>query len=396
MRMSSAELETNTPRNRAWCAKMVEYFRNNRNRISPGIIELPDCDFFNVAPRRTLRVLRPELKSERFYEPPTPRERPESINDNFYSRWARRPHPSGNCRCSFRQSANSSRLSSHDEQIISQEIQRIRSSLCEAEKTGRDIEELEKSLSVDLTQLQGSKDETDRISAEQCVEPVKLEANLEEHVKKKIVKDLDRYISDLLDEILNDTIRAIAKAERPFDRERRVSSQSATVMTPATFDISFAFHNSDDAQDSKVNGSKSKAVDDKVEGYVNQGFVGSASDPDALDFHLRGRLNGDAILENIDSGINSVETVELQPEQEQEQNLEQSLIDIIDAKLGGTSIGKSLEDLGMEIDATDDAKVVSAIRMHFRFEFADNIIYVTFSRLIKFYFKFTDINIIIK
>lgn len=364
----SVEIESapSDPPNTGWCSKMIEYLRRNRNRVDPGRVELPNCDFLTTGPRRTIRVLRPELKSGRFYEPQSPSNRPESINDNFYSRWARRPHPSGNCRCSFRQSTNSSRLSSHEERVISQEIQRIRTSLCEAEMSGQDIEELEKSLAVDLSQLQAppsdeqrdSVDESSIISAaEQCNAQLRIQP-LEEDVKKRIVKDLDRYISDLLDEILNDTIRAIAQADNPFGRERRASA--AASKQPANFDINFAFHGNDEGTKDAVVDSKDKDADGGDKGYVNQGFVGSASDPDALDFHLRPEPNGDVILENVDctdSGINSVETIELQPEQEQ--NLEQSLMDIIDAKLGGTSIGKSLEDLGMEIDASEEDKVVS-------------------------------------
>lgn len=51
--------------------------------------------------------------------------------------------------------------------------------------------------------------------------------------------------------------------------------------------------------------------------------------------------------DGIDSGINSVETVELQPEQQQ--SLEESLMEIIDSKLGKSPLEKSLEDLTMEI-----------------------------------------------
>ena len=369
-----------TQSRRTWCSKVFAYLRWKRNQVDPGVVELPDCDFLNVAPRRTLRILRPQLKSERFYEAQSPANRPESINDNFYSRWARRPHPSGNCRCSFRQSVNSNRLSSHEEQIISQEIQRIRSSLCEAEKCGKDIEEVEKSLSVNLTHLQATVSDREAVDQRnsksdesQPNEKTKIEP-LEEHVKRKIVRDLDRYISDLLDEILNDTIRAIARADNPFERERKEADALAD--QPAAFDISFAFHSKD--EDNKATGAQSSEPDANAEekGYVNQGFVGSASNPDAVEFQLRGRLIGDVILENvdcIDSGINSVETIELQPEQDQ--NLEQSLIDIIDAKLGGASIGKSLEDLGMEIDATDEAKTVSTLlALSYFYKFANSMI----------------------
>ena len=183
------EMETETP-GPPWYSKFFEYLRN-RNRIGPGKVELPDCDFFVVGPRRTLRILRPALKSGRFYEN-SEHDRPESVNDNFFSRWSRRPHPSGNCRCSFRQS---SRLSTTEEQIISAEINRIRTSLCEAEKTGEDIEEIEKRVSLTLENLrvtsQEPKIKDDKIlkgSAE--TEETKID---EEAVKNKIVRDLERY-----------------------------------------------------------------------------------------------------------------------------------------------------------------------------------------------------------
>lgn len=209
-------------------------------------------------------------------------------------------------------------------------INRIRTSLCEAEMSGREIdEELEKTLSVDLSKL----DETSSLKDTQLA---RIDC-LDECAKKKIVRDLDRYISELLDEILNDTIKAAIERERQQDNASCSSSQ----LQPS-FDISFTFHNND-AKDKL-------AVSD--EGYVNRGFVGSANDPDTLEFCMRQRRDP-AILDCVDSGINSVETVELQTSEPEEHNLEQSLMDIIDAKLGGSSIGKSLEDLGMEIDAED-------------------------------------------
>jgi hypothetical protein len=359
------------PQNEMWCSKVMEYIKRNRNQVNPEPVVLPNCDFFNVGPRRTLRVLRPELKSGHFYESQPLHNSPESLNDNFYLRWAKRPHPSGNCRCSFRQSASSNRLSSYEEKIISQEIQRIRTSLCEAEKSGKDIQELEKSLALDLTKLQlplidkdavdhGSSESQSEILANKCTKVAKAKL-LEEYVKRKIVMDLDRYISNLLDEILNDTIKAIAQTDSPFNQQRRAIKR--TRKESSSFEVNFALDNSSEGDKIAEANSKDQIYLDSSgenNGYVNQAFIGSASDPDALDFHLRHRMNADVILENadcIDSGINSVETIELQPEQEQ--NLEQSLMDIIDAKLGGTSIGKSLEDLGMEIDGTDDAKIVS-------------------------------------
>lgn len=299
---------------RVSCSKILSWYELKRNRVTPIRCrqDEPGCEYLTVGPRRTLRILRPELnRAGRYYEPP-PDDRRESLNDNFYLRWAKRPHPSGNCRCSFRQSS-ASRLSTHEEIVISKEIQRIRTSLCEAEKSGRDIEDVEKSL--DLSQLH-----------EQLESPRNRIDRLDEPTRRKIVQDLDRYISDLLDEILNDTIRAIARAENPFSK--------------ADFDITFSFHNTQAGPEPESAG-----------GYVNRGFVGSVSDPDALD------ENADC----TDSGINSVETIELQLPEPADQNLEQSLMDIIDAKLGGSTIGKSLENLGMEIDDDNNIKTVAKV-----------------------------------
>lgn len=174
-----------------WYGKMFECWRN-RNRVSPGRVELPDCDFFIVAPRRTLRVLRPTLKSGWYYESTI--DRPESINDNFFARWSRRPHPSGNCRCSFRQSVGA--LSSNEEQrIISAELNRIRTSLCEAEKNARDIEELEQRVSVNLQKLQNNSLTTDHADHQITSSILTTEhRQFEQSAKHQIVKDLERYV----------------------------------------------------------------------------------------------------------------------------------------------------------------------------------------------------------
>lgn len=177
------------PAGSPWYGKVFECWKS-RNRVGPARIELPDCEFFIVAPRRTLRVLRPSLKSGWYYESTTP-DRPESINDNFFNRWTRRPHPSGNCRCSFRQSVGA--FSTTEERIITAELNRIRTSLCEAEKNARDIDELEQTVSVNLQKLRDSSsaadrgDEIDRqVPSANCQKP------LEQSTKQQIVKDLER------------------------------------------------------------------------------------------------------------------------------------------------------------------------------------------------------------
>lgn len=92
-------------------------------------------------------------------------------------------------------------------------------------------------------------------------------------------------------------------------------------------------------------------------GYVNPAFEGTAQEPDALNFYLRRQLGPEIILEQldcVDSGINSVETFELQPEQEL--SLEESLLEIIDAKLGRTPLSKSWENLDESEKMRDEKK----------------------------------------
>ncbi|XP_054000565.1 uncharacterized protein LOC128888010 [Hylaeus anthracinus] len=342
-----------------WYTKFFEYWRN-RNRVGPGKVELPDCDFFIVGPRRTLRILKPSLKSGWYYENTS--DRPESTIDNFFTRWARRPHSSGNCRCSFRQSR---RLSTAEEQIISEELNRIRTSLCEGEKNESAIEELEQRVSVNLQKLQVSdhqpvkEDETDNSNE-------KVQLPDEQTIKTKIVKDLEKYINVLLEEILDDTVKYIAGVEdslikdaavtkKRTSQSRRSSRDKSIAETgkletertsgnEESFNISFSFRPDRLEKNEKESACKKEILSN--EGYVNRGFIGSTNDPDSLDFYLRRTVGTDVTLEQldcIDSGINSVETIEFQPDQEP--SLEQSLLKIIDEKLGRTPLSNSWEDL---------------------------------------------------
>lgn len=333
-----------------WYTRCFAYLRNH-GRVDPAKVELPHCDFFIVGQRRTLRVLKPPLRGRWFYE--ANNDRPESVNDNFFSRWSRRPHPSGNCRCSFRQSA---RLSSTEEQFISAEINRIRNSLCEAERNGQDIEEIERTVAINFDSL-----------IPVVNEPKKSTVGGEEKiVKNKIIQDLERYINDLLQEILTDSVKFVADAEKlgrkknsitigkenlkPFENGRVAENIKKDV--DAFVDINFAFHGGDRAVARKSTrrkeARKSEESEARVTGYENSGFLGSSNDPDALEFYLNrpvGKNSACCTLEQldcVDSGINSVETVEFQPDQEL--SLEESLMEIIDAKLGRTQLRKSWED----------------------------------------------------
>ncbi|EFN79856.1 Abhydrolase domain-containing protein 8 [Harpegnathos saltator] len=370
-----------------WYGKVFECWRN-RNRVSPGRVELPDCDFFIVAPRRTLRVLRPTLKSGWYYESTI--DRPESINDNFFARWSRRPHPSGNCRCSFRQSAGALAVS-NEERIISAELNRIRTSLCEAEKNARDMEELEQRVSVNLQKLRDNPlaGHVDYQTSDALPTTTDRHRSFEQSAKHQIVKDLERYINTLLEEILDDTVKHVAEVEKNGVRQSKVAWQQTDVLTnksrpdeskeevPATrngrgsfvdVDLSVADNKRQEWRcGGKNRGGKKQfaKVNEVNEGYVNPAFVGSTDQLASIELDRATEKHADLYLgipahitpENIaperetdcvDSGINSVETIELQPDQEA--SFEQSLLRIIDEKLGrGPTTNNPGEDSTEEI-----------------------------------------------
>lgn len=361
------------PTGSPWYGKIFECWRN-RSRVSPGRIELPDCDFFIVAPRRTLRVLKPSLKSGWYYER-TATDRPESVNDNFFARWTRRPHPSGNCRCSFRQSTGA--LSTTEERIISAELNRIRTSLCEGEKNARDLEELEQKVSVNLQKLRDNV-VADRINeANETTVPSILtdRQSFEQNAKQQIVKDLERYINTLLEEVLDDTVKHVTGVEKNGvqhswqQTKNNLKSQSDKPKDEISIkrdkDDSFIDSNSrlpiDKTREQWNAENECKKQFARVsvgEGYVNPGFVGSTDELASLDFNHSARKRADLYfgipgntesiapekLDCVDSGINSVETIEFQL-LDQEPSFEQSLLRIIDEKLGrGPLTNNSGED----------------------------------------------------
>lgn len=355
-----------------WYGKVFECWRN-QNRVSPGRIELPDCDFFIVAPRRTLRVLRPTLKSGWYYESSTV-DRPESVNDNFFNRWARRPHPSGNCRCSFRQSGSA--LSTTEERIISAELNRIRTSLCEAEKNAHGIEELEQRVSVNLQKL---RDNSKLDRANETTEPLTLMIDhqpFEQNAKQQIVKDLERYINTLLEEVLDDTVKHVTGVEKnnvqqSWQRTKNNLMKSQPDQSKEKISIkkdgddSFIdinTHLSDKMQEQWSTENECKREFTRVsigEGYVNPAFVGSTDELASLEFDCSARKHTGLYLgmptENIssekldcvDSGINSVETIEFQLP-DQEPSFEQSLLQIIDEKLGRSPLSNNSEEDSLE------------------------------------------------
>ncbi|KAK0161794.1 hypothetical protein PV327_008208 [Microctonus hyperodae] len=309
-----------------WYSKAFMCVLKNRNRINPEKVELDDCDFFIVEPRRTLRILKPIQSSDEFYE--LKDDRPESINENFITRWTRRPHSLEKCRCSFRQS--SIRLSP-ERKIISAEINRIRRSLREAGNIGENINELEKKISINLNRFN---------------EPVSTNVgqsqDIERMNKNKIVKDLENYIDILLKEVLNDTMKFISNADDTLDKSRKTLDKKTenklndNMSLKSPLDISFAFLPDYQSDKDDIEEEEEKTVNTSgPRVYVNEAFIGSVNDPDCLDFDLRRPLDDDKQLDKVDcvdSGINSVETMEFPLDSGV--SLEQSLMEIIDAKFG--------------------------------------------------------------
>ncbi|KAL0117342.1 hypothetical protein PUN28_010297 [Cardiocondyla obscurior] len=364
----TAETEE-TPTGSPWYGKVFECWRN-RNRVGPGRIELPDCDFFIVAPRRTLRVLKPTLKNGWYYES-TPVNRAESVNDNFFNRWARRPHPSGNCRCSFRQSAGAL---STEERMISAELNRIRTSLCEVERNARGIEELEQRLSANLQMLRDSSELDGREATAMSNE----DQPFEQSAKQQIVKDLERYINTLLEEVLDDTVRHVTGVEKdvaPHSWQRIKNSSTKSQPDEPKENISTRT----DGDDLRID-INSYPLTDKMreqwpvengckkqfsgvltsEGYVNPAFVGSTDELTTLNFNCSARKHNSYLgmpenispekLDCVDSGINSVETIEFQLP-DQEPSFEQSLLRIIDEKLRRSPSANNSEEDSLEKDS---------------------------------------------
>lgn len=360
---AKAEETCSLPTGSPWYGKIFECWKN-RSRVSPARIELPDCDFFIVAPRRTLRVLKPSLKSGWYYESTTI-DRPESVNDNFFARWTRRPHPSGNCRCSFRQSIGA--LSTTEERIISAELNRIRTSLCEGEKNARDIEELEQKVSVNLQKLRDTAVADHINEANETTVPSMLtdRQSFEQNTKQQIVKDLERYINTLLEEVLDDTVKHVTGIEKngvqhPWQQTKNnLKSQSDKSKDDSFIDInsSLPIDKTQERWSAENECKKQFARVSVGEGYVNPAFVGSTDELASLDFDHSARKRADLYfgipvntesiasekLDCVDSGINSVETIEFQL-LDQEPSFEQSLLQIIDEKLGRGPLTSNLEE----------------------------------------------------
>ncbi|XP_034952605.1 uncharacterized protein DDB_G0286591-like [Chelonus insularis] len=340
-----AEATTENPRP-PWYTEIFKYFKSH-NRIDPGKIELPDCDFLIIKPGRTLRILKPTPMQSGFYELNS--DRPESINENFITRWTKRPHSVNNCRCSFRQSSKLEMT----EEWISTKINQIKQNLSEVEVNNDNVNEIDKKLSVTT--------ESSREMNDSFVNINLLSNN--QIVKSNIVKDLETYIDKLLNEILSDTMKFMNDSDNTLRKSYQAlnkinqqinpmkENECDTQLSKSSLDISFIFHGNDHDQINYKN-------DYKNEGYTNQVFVGSDDDPDCLNFYLKqpvGSSRKHDIMDCVDSGINSVETIEFPIESDL--NLEESLMQIIDEKFGYSSPLKELTNQNTQetfIDSIQD------------------------------------------
>lgn len=281
-----------------WYSRVFEYLKN-RNKIGPAKIELPDCDFFIVGAGRTIRVLRKNSRT------------------NTTSLAKQLNSSNNNCRCSFRQSLN---LTNKDH-LIATEINRIKTNLNENIDDSIIITDQPKFENNDVSMIKRNSNDL---------------AN-----KNKIIKDLEKYIDVLLEEVLNDTVKFMNDADTTLKRSRTILKSSndekckineSIDSTKSSLDISFAFP-ADDLQVEEEKLSNEKKPEEEEKSYVNKAFDGTTSDPDCLNFDLSKPINNHQVnIDCVDSGINSVETVELQLETEL--TLEQSLMRIIDATFG--------------------------------------------------------------
>lgn len=299
-----------------WYLKVFEYLKN-RNKIGPVKIELPDCDFFIVGPSRTIRVLRPSLKLIGHNGVQS-----ESVNENDISRSAKRTDSSNNCHCSFLQSLNTP--FTKEESVTLTEINRNGICLFEAEKTINNIEKMDEKISAKINTF--SAPITDQSKLANFGSSFNNRNSHDLINKNKIIRDLEQCIDVLLEEVLYNTVKFMSDADNTLKKSRvllKSSNSKDTDSSNNSLEINFAFL----ANNSQVN------VDDKKLteiGYINQGFEGNTADPDCLDFDLGKPVNSyEEKIECVDSGINSVETVELQLESGQ--SLEKSLMQIIDA-----------------------------------------------------------------
>ncbi|EZA62608.1 Abhydrolase domain-containing protein [Ooceraea biroi] len=206
--------------------------------------------------------------------------------------------------------------------------------------------------------------------------------SFEQSAKQQIVKDLEGYINTLLEEVLDDTVKHIAGIERnknvqhseitwkrmknglrnysdedPDKSKDQVSIKRDDDRSFIDINSSFPMDRTQEQWSTENECKKPFAGVSVAEGYVNPAFVGSMDELSSLHFnrsaettnlYLGISANTESItpeqLDCVDSGINSVETIEFQLP-DQEPSFEQSLLQIIDEKLGrGFSMDNSKEN----------------------------------------------------
>lgn len=333
----------------SWYSKIYSYLQN-RNRIEPAKSKLPDCDFFTVGPRRTLRILKPTQKAGEsdnlsIYNS-------ESINEKFISKWIEKPHSFNSCRCSFYKFYTRNNINEQNSPKLNQTKTRFKQN-DDKEKTSK----FKINVSKDLNHFDRSaksKENNKIIEEIELGNYFKDRINIETlAIKSKIIRDLERSIDLILGNVLNHTVNVISSCEKTTDNIHYFSDKNESTNskrnkpmindapTSIPLDIKFDF-SSDDYSSSRY----CVASIDKSDfgGYVNQAFAPCISDPDKLDFYLKGPINEKDfdMIDYLDSGINSVETMEVS--MESDFNVENSFTQMIDDKFNHMIESSNLND----------------------------------------------------
>ncbi|XP_057320272.1 uncharacterized protein LOC130664426 isoform X3 [Microplitis mediator] len=352
----------------SWYSKLYNYLKN-RNRIEPEKVKLPDCDFFIVGPRRVLRILRPVQKSSEFYD--LSADKFESINENFISKWIEKPHSSNNCRCSFRRSFG---LNNTKKNIFSTEINHIKANFQEHEIRGPSVNESENKDIVNVNCLE--KPMSSEPTSKKEIGKITKKSYLESHqndiptVRCEIVKDLEEYIDIILKDVLEHTMKGMSSADQTVSSKKYLNNENKYIRTISgdtrtndksiisPLDIRFEF------PIDKYNSGYCVTNIDKSElnSYVNQAFISSANDPHKFDFDLRKPFNDKDldIIDCTDSGVNSVETMELSIESDF--SLEKSIMHIIEDKFSQAQMLSNLDDKNTTSLTKEDKKNTDTIK----------------------------------
>ncbi|KAH0546641.1 uncharacterized protein LOC123268886 [Cotesia glomerata] len=334
----------------SWYSKIYSYLKN-RNRIEPAKSKLPDCDFFTVGPRRTLRILKPTQKASESDDLSIYNS--ESINEKFISKWIERPHSSNSCRCSFYKFYTRNNVNKQSSPKLNQTKTRFKQYDDDEENTSK----FKINVSKDLNQF--NRTLTSKVN-NKIIEEIELRNYFKDRlniealsIKNKIIRDLERSIDLILGNVLNHTINVVSTCDKTIDKinyfsdnnESTSSKRDEPIINDAPtnipLDIKFDF-SSDDYSSSRY----CVASIDKSDfgGYVNQAFAPCISDPDKLDFYLREPINEKDfdMIDCLDSGINSVETMEVSIESDF--NVENSFTQMIEDKFNHMIESSNLND----------------------------------------------------